>query len=1257
MPRRRLILRSFQSPGDGVMLTGAVRDLHLAHPGEFETDVRTSCDALWLNNPYLTRVREGDTGVQQIEMHYPLIHESNQRPFHFIHGYSQYLEQQVGVKIPVTQFCGDIHLSAEEKHAPVPGADAGVGEHFWIIVAGGKYDFTAKWWNPACYQALVDHFRDKIQFVQCGEAGHWHPALDGVINLVGKTDTRSFIRLMHHADGVVSPVTFAMHLAAAVETKRGSPRHRPCVVIAGGREPPHWEAYPQHQFLSTVGALPCCADGGCWKSRCQPVGDGDQKDHHDLCVDPVQITPKLRIPRCMTLITPHQVIERIELYYRGGIMQFGTNGMPTAAPPHQEGQQAAPATPHASKGPPIVAEKAGANVPVSPAFQNPIPPSTPPMIVLITFRHGLGDAVQLSIVLKHLKKYRPDWIVDVAALVGKHTACQGLCRRVYILERESPPCCEYAQRFNLDWDECHTAYADSPSTKAERCLREVFKVTPDPELCTYTIHRSEEALSLARWYLEQICQVTPGPNGRYPVVLIHYEGNTSGDRKNLPTAMIRGLCEDILAEHHVPVILDWDGRSPIADGVRIHNPDAHAQLWKGTGTGDAESLAALTELSSLMIGVDSGPLHVAGATSTPTIGVWTEHHPLNYFAHADNVTHLVPRAHGRFLRGDQSTGEAYFNAHYRCLVYDDLEIGLRAAVRAKLSGPAGGLIYTRNFWVRTDIAEQDLVVVSDIAEHDSYRIAEMPMPHPVVVDVGAHIGCFTKCLHARNPLARIFAVECCPENMPALHKNVGGVATIIQGALTYEADVALLNAVYPNCASTGGSTLISRVDLEHRVTDSVALPTGSPLGVALSPHHLEERTPAAILQPGDESQNRNAPRVQGAWQRPAQSNGARAQTAQAARGASVGAGPQNDKARIHVGEYWADFRPMRTLTLEDLMQEHGFESIDILKLDCEGSEFSILWKTRSLDRIGLIVGEYHGREKFDRLVAKRFADWHLRILGDGELGTFWLTNPAFDSRHAVTALPTPFRREAQAGATLPTGEWTNHPAGPPLPSVMGNGHPVSSGEIRHPNPHSPDAPPSDGSTSHLLLSPDEFCSQLSARLHESDRQHLDWRLPHYRRLFIFALELTPGRICQIGVRAGYGAFALLTANPQATLLGIEADGQEQLTHGRADPADLRQHAQRLLEPFNFQMLVAELPALKRLPRVDLVYLDGDRAYHGCLSALRLIAPCTDRILVDDYKNIPNVRQACETFLNENPDFRRRLDDTPSGFLLLQRAVP
>ena len=221
---RRIVFKDFKSPGDVLMLTAAVRDLHAANPGMFQTDVRTSADAIWLHNPYITRLNEHDAGVETIDCHYPLVHQANNRPYHFIHGYAQFLEERLGVRIPLTRFAGDIHLSSDEQQRPLPFAELGVGEGFWIIIAGGKYDFTAKWWNPASFQGVVDHFQGRIQFVQCGEAAHWHPPLNNVIQLVGRTPTRDFVLLMHHAAGVVCPVTFAMHLAAAVETRPGRPR-------------------------------------------------------------------------------------------------------------------------------------------------------------------------------------------------------------------------------------------------------------------------------------------------------------------------------------------------------------------------------------------------------------------------------------------------------------------------------------------------------------------------------------------------------------------------------------------------------------------------------------------------------------------------------------------------------------------------------------------------------------------------------------------------------------------------------------------------------------------------------------------------------------------------------------------------------------------------------------------------------------------------------------------------------------------------
>jgi FkbM family methyltransferase len=318
---RKIILKNGFALGDVVLMTAAVRDLHLCYPGQFQTDVRTHFPDVWDFNPHLTHLEERDPDVQVIQCQYPLIDFSNSRPYHVIHGYIDFLNRILGLDIKPTAFHGDIHLSEDERNwasqvheltgSPIP---------FWIVSAGGKYDITIKWWSTDYFQSVVDHFKNQIAFVQIGEFGHHHPKLRGAIDLRGQTSVRELIRLVHHAQGVLSPVTALMHLAAAVETKPGFPKNRPCVVVAGGREPPHWESYPHHQFIHSVGALPCCAEGGCWKSRTYPLIDGDRRDTKaNLCVDVVE-----SLPRCMMMITPEEVIRRITMYYSGGMLQFIT---------------------------------------------------------------------------------------------------------------------------------------------------------------------------------------------------------------------------------------------------------------------------------------------------------------------------------------------------------------------------------------------------------------------------------------------------------------------------------------------------------------------------------------------------------------------------------------------------------------------------------------------------------------------------------------------------------------------------------------------------------------------------------------------------------------------------------------------------------------------------------------------------------------------------------------------------------------------
>jgi len=43
--------------------------------------------------------------------------------------------------------------------------------------------------------------------------------------------------------------------------------------------------------------------------------------------------------------------------------------------------------------------------------------------------------------------------------------------------------------------------------------------------------------------------------------------------------------------------------------------------------------------------------------------------------------------------------------------------------------------------------------------------------------------------------------------------------------------------------------------------------------------------------------------------------------------------------------------------------------------------------------VKLIVGEWHGRDAFRELVARKYPDWKFTVWRDGQFGIYWLANP------------------------------------------------------------------------------------------------------------------------------------------------------------------------------------------------------------------------------------------------------------------------
>lgn len=517
--------------------------------------------------------------------------------------------------------------------------------------------------------------------------------------------------------------------------------------------------------------------------------------------------------------------------------------------------------------------------------------------LLLRFPHGFGDAVQLTSVLEHLRHQAPEWQVDVASRPGTQALYRGLSRAQYVLGQE--PKTGYGLARTLAWYEPDALYTDSPSTKAERCLREVFHLAPVPDHCTYHVAIDEPARQAAARYVASL--------GGGPIACIHYQGHSSRGRKDLTERDLVPLLAVLAARGIQAVILDWDGRTPLADGQAVHCPGRGHWLWAGRDHADSAVLAALLEQSALNVGIDSGPGHLMGAVPRPTIIVWHRHHPLHYYGLADHVTHLVPTHHLRLLRpGDSAAALEYLDAHYDVRTYLDRPMAIAAAAVEKLD--RGPLQIDGDCLVRREHRAADLVIVRDVYQEDCYRAADLRPPR-YVVDVGAHIGTFARLAHRRWPRAAIACIEPHPDNLEALGANVGDFAHIVPAACTYQpGPLKLLSSIFEGSDNTGASRVVPEA--------------------------------AATPRPG-----------------------------------------------------YAD-QPLAvdTITLEGLVERLGWPRIDVLKLDCEGAEESIL-AAADLDRlrVRVIVGEWHDPATFQKMLQRFASGWRIEIMRPGDNSLFRLT--------------------------------------------------------------------------------------------------------------------------------------------------------------------------------------------------------------------------------------------------------------------------
>lgn len=132
-----------------------------------------------------------------------------------------------------------------------------------------------------------------------------------------------------------------------------------------------------------------------------------------------------------------------------------------------------------------------------------------------------------------------------------------------------------------------------------------------------------------------------------PVILLHSKGTNWQAEKSIPDGTTFALiCELVATCQGSVVTLDWDSRSPTLDHPRV----------RPAGRITTEVFGALCQLSDLMIGVDSGPFHLAQWFDIPTLFVTRKIPPVRCCLPSPRARYLVPAAEHHWLaRGPEWT--------------------------------------------------------------------------------------------------------------------------------------------------------------------------------------------------------------------------------------------------------------------------------------------------------------------------------------------------------------------------------------------------------------------------------------------------------------------------------------------------------------------------------------------------------------------------------------------------------------------------
>ena len=438
------------------------------------------------------------------------------------------------------------------------------------------------------------------------------------------------------------------------------------------------------------------------------------------------------------MITPRDAIRAIELYYEGGGLRY----LSKASSDMKQTTQ----TPRLFQ-----------------RFLNE-PSLTESQQTLVRYPESLKSAMQLTVVLRHLHHYYPNCDFDVVSSSAQAAALAGVCRKVYVEGRDRIDTSQYDEVLFFKTPSHSDATDRSFVSEPNRYLIDELLLEPIAAFGKYEIGISEAVQQQARELLAARCSKVPEDDeGRFAVVLIQDGTGQRLPSKRLTAEIVNELALTVSGLGYTPLLLRSTEarRAPVSRAISQHVTD---ELVLNTiEINEIGLLAAVIEFSSMVISIDTGVLHVAAATTTPTVGVWNSPQPIEQISPADNVLHLIADEEeaGRHV----GTVPPFTGVRFRR--FKQLDVELPAVVQSMLTGRDVQQLITERFlnqFAPTGFAERYLHEEKSRGvdylyfgrwqkQYGQWLVESLDLKDKRVLDVGCASGAITRSLSRAGAIA------------------------------------------------------------------------------------------------------------------------------------------------------------------------------------------------------------------------------------------------------------------------------------------------------------------------------------------------------------------------------------------------------------------------------------------------------------------------------------------------------------------------